>query len=219
MNRYGKIASAVALCAAVVGAAGCKQHAQPPSDNDRRAHNDERKTEPSAQAKASVPTKAQTKNMEALPMGITKSAFGKTKDGQAVDLYTLSNGKIIAKITNYGGIVTELDVPDKSGKMADVVLGFDNLDQYLAGHPFFGAIAGRYANRIAKGKFVLDGDEHTLAINNGPNSLHGGNVGFDKAVWKAQPMASEDGPALKLTHVSGDGDEGYPGMLNVSCTY
>jgi aldose 1-epimerase len=99
------------------------------------------------------------------------------------------------------------------------VLGFDNLDPYLAGHPFFGAIAGRYGNRIAKGKFTLDGKEYTLATNNGPNHLHGGNVGFDKHVWDAKPIDSPDGPALQLHYTSKDGEEGYPGNLDTTVTY
>ena len=157
---------------------------------------------------------------EAAIMGIKQSNFGKTPDGQQVDLYTLDNSHgMTAKIMTYGAIVTELHAPDKAGKTANVVLGFNNLDQYLAGHPFFGAIAGRYANRIANGKFTLDGKEYSLFVNNGPNSLHGGKVGFDKAVWKAEPIATADGPSLKLTYVSKDGEEGYPGTLTNTVTY
>jgi aldose 1-epimerase len=124
-----------------------------------------------------------------------------------------------ARIMTYGAILTELDVPDRSGKFADVVLGFNNLEQYLKGHPFFGAIAGRYANRIAKGQFSLDGETYHLPVNNGPNSLHGGLKGFDKAVWKAEPGESEEGPSLALTHFSPDGDQGYPGNLHITVTY
>jgi aldose 1-epimerase len=152
--------------------------------------------------------------------GITKSDFGKTADGTPVDLYVLTNSRgVSAKITNYGAILTELHVPDRDGKSANVVLGFDNLKSYLAGHPFFGATVGRVANRIAKGKFTLDGKEHKLAVNNGPNALHGGLKGFDKAVWKAEQINAADGVAVKLTHRSPDGDEGYPGNLDVSVTY
>lgn len=153
-------------------------------------------------------------------MSIQKSDFGKTNDGQAVDLYTLTNGKgMVAKVMTYGAIVTELHAPDRQGNDADVVLGFDNLKQYVDGHPFFGAIAGRYANRIAKGKFTLNGKDYELAVNNGPNSLHGGKVGFDKKVWKAESMKSADGPAVALTYVSPDGEEGYPGTLTTRVTY
>lgn len=146
-------------------------------------------------------------------------SFGKLGDGTPVDIYTLTNGGITAKITNYGGIVTELHVPDKAGKTADVVLGFDTLEGYLAGHPYFGTITGRYANRIAAGKFTLDGKTYTLAVNNGPNSLHGGLKGFDKQIWKAEELKNADGPALKLTRRSPDGEEGYPGNLDVTVIY
>jgi aldose 1-epimerase len=151
---------------------------------------------------------------------VVKQDFGKTKDGTPVDLFVLTNANgVQAKITNYGGIVTELHVPDRDGKLGDVVLGFDNLPSYLAGHPFFGAIAGRVANRIAKGKFTLDGKEYKLAINNGPNSLHGGLQGFDKKVWKAEPIETADAVGVKLSYLSKDGEEGYPGDLSVTVTY
>jgi aldose 1-epimerase len=150
---------------------------------------------------------------------VAKMVFGKTADGTTVDLYVLTNGKMTAKVMTLGGIVTELDVPDRDGKPGDVVLGFDNLDSYLAGHPHFGAITGRFANRIAKGRFTLDGKEYKLAINNGPNSLHGGMKGFDKVVWKGEEVSSPDGPAVKLSYLSRDGEEGYPGNLSVSVTY
>jgi len=148
---------------------------------------------------------------------IEKSHFGKTADGDQVDLYTLTNakgGKV--KIITFGGIVTELWVPDRDGKLADVTLGHDSLKGYLDGHPFFGALVGRVANRIAKGKFTLDGKEYTLAVNNGPNSLHGGKKGFDKVVWKAQVTNT---PSLALTYTSKDGEEGYPGTLQTTVIY
>jgi aldose 1-epimerase len=151
---------------------------------------------------------------------LKQEVFGKTADGQRVDLYTLTNANgVEAKITNYGGIVVSLKTPDRNGKMDDVVLGFDNLDEYLKGHPFFGAIAGRYANRIAKGRFTLNGVEYKLAVNNGENSLHGGTKGFDKSVWKARQVPAKGGVALELTHFSPDGDEGYPGNLSVKVVY
>ena len=153
-------------------------------------------------------------------MKIEKTPFGKMPDGTPVDLYTLRNKQDMAvKITPYGAIITEINVPDRAGKLGNVVLGFDNLDQYLKGHPFFGAVAGRVANRIAKGKFTLDGKEYTLAVNNGPNHLHGGLKGFDKKLWKAEPMETAEGPALKLTYTSPDGEEGYPGTLNATIVY
>lgn len=151
---------------------------------------------------------------------VQKSAFGKTPGGKAVALYTLTNTNgLTAKITSYGAILTELHTPDKSGKMGDVVLGFNNLDAYVKGHPFFGATVGRYANRIAKGKFTLDGHKYTLVVNNGPNHLHGGTVGFDKVVWEAKPVQRADGPAVRFHYVSKDSEEGYPGNLDVTLVY
>jgi len=151
---------------------------------------------------------------------ITKEAFGKTPDGQEAFLFTLTNKSgMQAKITNYGGTIISLMVPDANNNFADVVLGFDNLDDYIKDNPFFGCIVGRYANRIANGKFKLDDVEYNLAINDGPNSLHGGLKGFDKVVWQVQELMSEDGPALKLTYTSPDGEEGYPGNLKCSVTY
>jgi aldose 1-epimerase len=142
---------------------------------------------------------------------VTKSSFGKLPDGHEADLYTLENAKgLIAKTTNYGAIITEVHVPDRHGKLADVVLGFDNLGQYLQKHPYFGATVGRFANRIAKGRFTLDGKTYTLAVNNGPNHLHGGLKGFDKMLWKAEPQS---GAAVKFSYTSPDGEEGYPGTL------
>jgi aldose 1-epimerase len=151
---------------------------------------------------------------------IKVSNFGQTAEGQPVKLYTLTNKNgVVARITDYGGIVTELQVPDRAGKKADVVLGFANLERYQAGHPYFGAIVGRYANRIAAGKFTLDGQQYTLATNNGPNHLHGGKVGFDKALWTAQPSDSAMGPSLRLRYRSKDMEEGYPGNLDTTVVY
>jgi aldose 1-epimerase len=152
--------------------------------------------------------------------GITKKPYGKTKDGAAVDEYTLVNRNgMTMKVITLGGIVTEIHVPDKDGKFADVALGCSNLAEYEEGHPFFGAIAGRVGNRIAKGKFTLDGKEYTLAVNNGPNHLHGGKVGFDKRVWKAEVGEGPGLLVLKLSYTSPDGEEGYPGNLGVSVIY
>jgi aldose 1-epimerase len=161
-----------------------------------------------------------TKAGETIRAGIQKLDFGKTADGSPVDLYVLTNANgMTAKVMTYGALLTELLVPDRTGKVEDVVLGFDDLKSYLAGHPFFGATVGRVANRVAKGKFTLDGKEYRLAVNNGPNSLHGGKKGFDKVVWKAEPIKSADGSAVKFTYLSPDGEEGYPGNLSVSVTY
>jgi aldose 1-epimerase len=128
---------------------------------------------------------------------VRKSSFGKLPDGTAVDLYTLENANgLVAKVTNYGTIISELHVPDRDGKSGDVVLGFDNLEQYLKGHPCFGCTVGRVANRIAKGRFTLDGKTYTLAVNNGPNHLHGGLEGFDKKVWKGEELRLDNKPVL-----------------------
>jgi aldose 1-epimerase len=151
---------------------------------------------------------------------IKKSSFGKTPEGQAVDLYTLTNKKgMEIAITNFGGILVSVKVPDRTGKVADVVLGYDSLDGYVKDKSYFGAIIGRYGNRIAKGKFSIDGVSYTLAQNNGPNSLHGGAKGFNKMVWTAKEIVSKDGAALQLNYLSKDGEEGYPGNLKVQVVY
>ena len=151
---------------------------------------------------------------------VSKSAFGKMPDGTSVDAYTLRNTNgLTAKVITYGALLAEMHVPDRTGRFGDVTLGFDNLEQYLAGHPYFGATIGRYANRIAKGKFTLDGQTYTLAVNDGPNHLHGGKVGFDKVVWKAEIVSATDGVAVKFTYVSKDGEEGYPGTLTATVVY
>ncbi|MSR54365.1 MAG: galactose mutarotase [Gemmataceae bacterium] len=152
--------------------------------------------------------------------GITKKPYGKMPDGTAIEEYTLTNKSgMTMKVITYGGIVTELHVPDKDGKLADVCLGCSSLEEYREGHPYFGAITGRVANRIAKGKFTLDGKEYTLATNNGANHLHGGKVGFDKVVWTAKSDEGETQQALRLYYKSNDGEEGYPGNLKVSVLY
>jgi aldose 1-epimerase len=151
---------------------------------------------------------------------VTVQEFGKTPAGEAVQIYTLTNAQgMEARITNYGGIVVSLKTPDRDGTFADVVLGHDTLDGYFQKGSYFGALIGRYGNRIAKGQFTLDGKTYTLAKNNGPNSLHGGEKGFNQAVWTAEPVNSADGPGLSLTYVSADGEEGYPGTLNVKVVY
>src|ERR1044071_2965036 len=152
---------------------------------------------------------------------IEESDWGKTPEGDPVKLFTLTNSKgMVVKITSYGAIVTEIRVPDRNGRIGNVVLGFDNLDSYLKGHPFFGAIAGRVANRIAKGRFQLNGKEYKLAVNNAPKNLHGGVKGFDKVVWKGQVLhqGGKDA-AVQFSYLSKDGEEGYPGNLAVTVTY
>ena len=145
---------------------------------------------------------------------VAKVPFGKLPSGRAVDRFTLTNARgLVAKIINYGTIITELHVPDRKGRMGDVVCGFDNLGQYLKAHPYFGCTAGRVANRVAGGEFMLEGMRYSLAVNNGPNALHGGIKGFDKRLWKATPLR---GATVRFDYTSADGEEGYPGKLAVT---
>ena len=146
---------------------------------------------------------------------ITKQAFGQTADGAAVDLYTLTDGKVEVRITNYGGIIVSLRTPDRSGKLDDVVLGYDSFEGYRANPAYFGAIIGRYANRIAHGSFQLDGKTYSVPRNDGDNALHGGIRGFNKAVW----AASEIKDGIELTYVSKDGEQGFPGTLSTTVRY
>ena len=165
----------------------------------------------SAQAPSVTPVKAP----------LQKSSFGKTKEGAPVDLYTLTNRHgMVAKIITYGATLTELTVPGKPGSpAANVVLGFDNIEPYLAGVPYFGSTVGRVGNRIAKATFTLNGKAYKLAANNGPNHLHGGIKGFDKVVWKAEVVPAADAQAVKFTYRRVDGEEGYPGNLAVTVVY
>src|SRR5437868_5294563 len=167
-----------------------------------------------------VAAEPRTKDAPKADAGIQKRDFGKTPDGTPVDLYVLTNAKgTTAKIMTYGAILTELRVADREGKFDDIVLGFDNLKDYLAGHPMYGATVGRVANRIAKGRFTLDGKEYKLAVNSAPNAIHGGRKGFDKVVWKADPLPKPDGAAVQFSYRSRDGEEGYPGNLSATVTY
>lgn len=151
--------------------------------------------------------------------GVTKSEFGKLPDGTVIETYNLTNEKNTeVRVMTYGATVTHYIVKKSNGQTYDVVLGFDNLDGYLKGHPFFGSTVGRVANRIAGGKFTLDGQTYTLATNNGPNHLHGGKRGFDKVVWKAEVL-NQRPATVRMTYLSPDGEEGYPGNLNVSVTF
>ena len=157
---------------------------------------------------------------DAMHRSIPKSDFGTMPDGTRVELYTLTNSNgLVCKVMTYGAVITELHVPDRSGKLGDVVLGFDSLARYITDSPCFGAAVGRVANRIAKGSFSLDGKTYALAINDPPNTLHGGVKGFDKAVWIAEASESPAGPSIVLRHLSPDGDEGFPGTLDVRLTY
>ncbi|MHC5060165.1 MAG: aldose epimerase family protein [Planctomycetota bacterium] len=164
---------------------------------------------------------AKIENTGGKQMEIKKEAFGKTADGQAVDLYTLTNKNgLVVKITNFGAILTELWVPDRNGNSGDVVQGYDTLDEYIRDKAYFGSIVGRIGNRIAKGKFTLDGKEYTLAKNEkGIGHLHGGNVGFNKVVWNASEVRKDNAVGVKLTYLSKDGEEGYPGNFTSTVTY
>jgi aldose 1-epimerase len=152
--------------------------------------------------------------------GVTQKPYGKLADGTEVSLFKLVNSKgAEAEITNYGGIVVSLKMPDRDGKMGDVLLGYDKLDDYVKETPYFGCLVGRYGNRIGKGKFTLGGTTYTLAQNDHGNHLHGGAKGFDKVVWSATPLDNQMGPAVELKYVSKDGEEGYPGTLSVTAVY
>jgi aldose 1-epimerase len=151
---------------------------------------------------------------------IEAADFGATLDGQTVKVFTLRNrAGAIAKVTGYGAMLIELHMPDREGRLADVVLGFDMLEPYLRGHPFFGNTTGRYANRIGGAQFTLDGKTYKLAANNGSNHIHGGPRGLDKENWQGEPMTTGAGPAVRFTHTSPDGAEAYPGNLDLSVTY
>jgi aldose 1-epimerase len=151
---------------------------------------------------------------------VTRAPFGRLPDGRPVDVFTLTTGRgLEVRAISYGAIIVSLHAPDRSGRLDDVVLGHDDLAGYLGASPYFGAVVGRYGNRIAKGKFALDGQTYTLATNNNANHLHGGVKGFDKRVWKADTFQNLSGVGVKLTYTSADGEEGYPGTLTADVTY
>jgi aldose 1-epimerase len=151
---------------------------------------------------------------------VARADFGTTPEGEAVEVFTLTNAHgLRLEAISYGGIITSLETPDRAGAMDDVVLGFDTLEPYLAGTPYFGAIIGRYGNRIAGGRFTLDGESHELATNDGSNHLHGGVRGFDKVVWQGEPFESDSTVGVVFTHTSPAGEEGYPGTLSAQVTY
>ena len=153
-------------------------------------------------------------------VSITKSFYGKTKDNKKVDLYSFKNENgMQIDIINYGGIITSLKVPDKNGETEDIVLGYNKLEDYINENPYFGSIIGRYGNRIAKGKFNLNGNQYTLATNNDENHLHGGNIGFDKVIWEAETKINSNSSSLILKYLSRDMEEGYPGNLYTTVTY
>jgi aldose 1-epimerase len=189
-----------ALAVAALGVVAC-QPSTPASD-----------TPPAAPAAPAPPAAAKA--------SVVKSSFGTLADGTAVDLYTLTNARgVEMRVTNYGAIIVSLKVPDKAGALGDIVLGYNRIDDYVKDSPYFGAIVGRYGNRIGGAKFTLDGKTYQLTANDGVNTLHGGLKGFDKLVWAAAPVTRPDGPALQLSLTSKDGDEGYPGTLQLTVTY
>jgi len=201
-----KVWAALILAVAIIYVPGCKK---------KEAVQDQ------SQGKSDTTPDAAQETKETLVMSVNQESFGRTSEGREVDLYTLTNSNgLKARITNYGAILVSLEVPDRTGKFADITLGFDALDGYLGEHPYFGAVVGRYANRIGAAKFVLDGVEYKLAANNGDNHLHGGLKGFDKVVWKLDDLKAEGRSVLvKLSYISEDGEEGYPGNLACSVTY
>jgi len=151
---------------------------------------------------------------------IATDTFGKLGDGREVKIYTLTNSDgFSVKVTDFGAKLVEVSVPDKNGTLANVILGYDSLSQYIAGDPYFGSTVGRYANRIAKGKFTLNGKDYQLALNNGTNHLHGGPGGYHSVLWKSEVIEKNGIPAVKFTYTSPDGEEGYPGNLDVEVTY
>jgi aldose 1-epimerase len=206
--------SALALSTALLamGAVGCESQkpAPPPSATAE--------LKPAATAPAPTEAATATAKPKAAPK-VEKEVFGDIDNGTAVELYTLKEGGLTMKVMTYGAIVKELHVPDKSGKLADVVLGFDRVEDYVKSSPYFGATVGRVANRIKNASFELDGKRYKLAANDKPHTLHGGTKGWDKVVWNAEPSESAEGAALKLTYVSKDGEEGYPGNLTATTIY
>lgn len=212
-------------CTLVAMSIGC----QPPAKPRTSA-----KTGPAAPSKSETDTKPteepatkEEKNEKAAPsaeikndMSIEKTVFGKTKDGQEVHLFTIKNKNgLVLKLIDYGATVVAVETPDKNGKLDNITLSFPNLEGYTQRHPYFGSTVGRYGNRIAQGKFKIEDQEYTLATNNDVNHLHGGKVGFDAMVWKAEEVQSPNTTGVKFTYSSPDGEEGYPGKLDTTVTY
>ncbi len=204
MERLRRPPWTILLGIAAMAAAGC---AKQPSED-------------AAATNVADSTSSHSEPVMEAEMNISKEAYGETPDAVPVDLYTLTNDNgLKVKVIAYGAIITSVEVPDRDGKFENVTLHCDSLADYLAEHPHFGAVVGRYGNRIAAGKFTLDGTVYTLATNNGANHLHGGEKGFDKYVWEAKPIEGDESVGVALTLVSPDGDEGYPGTLTATVTY
>ncbi len=223
-HTLGALAMAFSLVAF-----GCSKNEQKAEDKqpEAEAKGEQAQAEPAKPGEAEPEGAASDTTKEAsakagapgVKAGITKEPYGKTDDGP-VDLYTLVNEKgLKMKVTNYGAIITEFWAPDKNGKLGDIAAGFENLEGYVKGNPYFGTTVGRVANRIKDGKFKLEGKEYTLFTNNGPHHLHGGKKGWDKVIWKAEPKETPEGPALQLSYTSPDGEEGYPGAVTANLTY
>ena len=209
MTRFGfakYLAGSVIFLALACGSsqpAPTTAEAPPPAPPDAPAA-------PPADASATAPKKAEP---------ITKAPFGKV-DGRDVELYTLTNKNgLVMKVTNYGVIITEFWAPDRNGKLADIVGGYDNVDGYVKATPYFGTTVGRVANRIKNAEFKLEGKAYKLAANNGPHNLHGGNKGWDKVIWTGAPGTSADDPSVTFTYLSKDGEEGFPGNVTAKLTY
>ena len=217
-NRRALSSTAVPLFGALLGVILCACGASQPAPPEAAAA-----PAPAAAPPAAAPVVAATPAAPAEAAkpekAITEAPYG-TVAGKEVKLYTLKNKNgLVLKVTNYGCIVTELHVPDKAGKMADIVLGYDKLDDYLKATPYFGAVIGRVANRIKNAQFSLEGKTIKLEANNEKNALHGGKVGWDKVIWSAEPSETPDGPAIKFSYVSKDGEEHYPGTVTAHNTY
>ncbi|HZZ28022.1 MAG TPA: aldose epimerase family protein [Pirellulales bacterium] len=213
MIKLALFASAIGTFLAVGLIAGCQNNQAPTQVSNKSGTADEG-------ASTDKPDSSNQATNQKGSFMIDAKSWGKWSDGQEVQLYTLSNPNgMVVKLTNYGGHIVSVEVPDKEGRSKNITLGFDNLDSYVKHTAHFGATIGRYGNRIAKGKFTLDGKEYTLPINNGPNHLHGGPHGFDHQLWQAKEVKSPEAVGVEFKYVSKDGEEGYPGTLTATATY
>jgi len=204
--RQPRLTPLTLLFAALAVPFACKSEPAAKSDSARSAEGRE--------------PRAESRSAPSAESSVTRAPFGRTTDGKDVEVFALRNAHgIEVRATNYGGIIVSLRTPDRAGRFDDIVLGYDSLAGYQKESPYFGAIVGRFANRIARGRFTLEGKTYRLAINNGPNALHGGTKGFDKVVWEAQPTRGDSGVGVAFSYTSPDGEEGYPGTLRARVTY